>query len=34
MDTPTTMNEATRRVDQAMQSNLSGMMGGMGLPGF
>ncbi|ABF40975.1 conserved hypothetical protein 103 [Candidatus Koribacter versatilis Ellin345] len=28
------VNEGSRRVDQAMQSNLSGMMGGMGLPGF
>jgi DNA-binding YbaB/EbfC family protein len=28
------VNEASRRVDQAMQSNMSGMLGGMGLPGF
>ena len=28
------VNEATRRVDQAMQSSLGGMLGGMGLPGF
>ena len=28
------VNEASRRVDQAMQSNLGGMLGGMGLPAF
>ena len=28
------VNEASRRVDQAMQSSMSGMLGGMGLPGF
>jgi DNA-binding YbaB/EbfC family protein len=28
------VNEASRRVDQAMQSSLGGMLGGMGLPGF
>jgi DNA-binding YbaB/EbfC family protein len=28
------LNEASRRVDQAMQSSLGGMLGGMGLPGF
>jgi len=28
------VNEGSRRVDQAMQSNLGGMLGGMGLPGF
>jgi nucleoid-associated protein EbfC len=28
------INEASRRVDQAMQSSLGGMLGGMGLPGF
>jgi nucleoid-associated protein EbfC len=28
------VNEAGRRVDQAMQSSLGGMLGGMGLPGF
>jgi len=28
------VNEASRRVDQAMQSSLGGMLGGMGLPGL
>jgi DNA-binding YbaB/EbfC family protein len=28
------VNEAGRRVDQAMQSTLGGMLGGMGLPGL
>lgn len=28
------VNEASRRVDQAMQSSLGSMLGGMGLPGF
>lgn len=28
------VNEASRRVDEAMQSSLGGMLGGMGLPGF
>ena len=28
------INEASRRVDQAMQSSLGGMLGGMGLPGL
>jgi DNA-binding YbaB/EbfC family protein len=28
------VNEASRRVDQAMQSSLGGMLGGMGLPGM
>ena len=28
------VNEASSRVDQAMQSSLGGMLGGMGLPGF
>lgn len=28
------VNEASRRIDQAMQSSMSGMLGGMGLPGF
>lgn len=26
------INEATRKVDEALQSNLGGMLGGMGLP--
>lgn len=28
------VNEAARKVDQAMQSSLGGMLGGLGLPGF
>ena len=28
------VNEAARKVDDAMKSNLGGMFGGMGLPGF
>lgn len=28
------VNEASRRIDQAMQSSLGGMLGGMGLPGL
>ena len=28
------VNEAGRRADEAMQSNVSGMMGGMNLPGL
>jgi DNA-binding YbaB/EbfC family protein len=28
------VNEATRQVDQAMQSTVGGMLGGMGLPGL
>ncbi len=28
------VNEASRRVDQAMQSSLGGMLGGLGLPGL
>ena len=28
------VNEAARRVDQAVQSSLGGMLGGMGLPGM
>jgi DNA-binding YbaB/EbfC family protein len=28
------INEASRRVDQAVQSSLGGMLGGMGLPGL
>jgi DNA-binding YbaB/EbfC family protein len=28
------VNEAARQVDQAMQSTLGGMLGGMGLPGL
>ena len=28
------VNEASRRVDQAVQSSLGGMLGGMGLPGL
>lgn len=28
------VNEASRRVDQAMQSSLGGMLGSMGLPGL
>jgi len=28
------INEAARKVDQAMQSTLGGMLGGMGLPGL
>ncbi len=28
------LNEAGRRADEKMQSGLSGMLGGMGLPGF
>jgi DNA-binding YbaB/EbfC family protein len=27
-------NEGTRKVDEAMQSSLGGMLGGMNLPGF
>lgn len=28
------VNEAARKVDEAMKSSLGGMFGGMGLPGF
>jgi DNA-binding YbaB/EbfC family protein len=28
------VNEAVRKVDEAMKSSLGGMFGGMGLPGF
>jgi hypothetical protein len=28
------LNEASRRADESMQSGLSGMLGGLGLPGF
>jgi hypothetical protein len=28
------INEASRKVDQAMQSTVGGMLGGMGLPGL
>ncbi|HWR34305.1 MAG TPA: YbaB/EbfC family nucleoid-associated protein [Clostridia bacterium] len=28
------INEATRKVDEAMQSTVGGMLGGMGLPGM
>jgi DNA-binding YbaB/EbfC family protein len=28
------LNEASRRVEESMQSGLSGMLGGLGLPGF
>ena len=28
------VNEAARRVDSAMQANLGGLMGGLGLPGI
>ena len=28
------VNEAARKVDDAMKSNLGGLFGGMGLPGF
>ena len=28
------VNEAVRKVDEAMKSSLGGMLGGMGLPGF
>jgi nucleoid-associated protein EbfC len=28
------VNEATRKVDEAMKSSLGGMLGGMGLPGM
>lgn len=28
------LNEASRRAEESMQSGLSGMLGGLGLPGF
>ena len=28
------VNEASRKVDEALKASLGGMMGGMGLPGF
>ena len=28
------INEATRKIDQAMQSTVGGMLGGMGIPGL
>jgi DNA-binding protein YbaB len=28
------VNEGVRRVDEAMQSNLGGMLSGMGIPGL
>jgi hypothetical protein len=28
------VNEASRKVDEAMKSSLGGMLGGMGLPGM